>query len=122
MNSIRYLLDENVDLLLRVELLKCEPTMVVWKIGDPGTPPKGTLDPEILCWCEANGFILVTNNRKSMPRHITDHIKNGRHVPGIFELNPNMGISETVHELVLIWGASEADEYRDIIIYLPVSL
>jgi len=121
MSFIQYLLDENVDLLLRVELLNCEPTMVVWRIGDPGAPAKGSLDPEILCWCEQNGFILVTNNRKSMPRHITDHIKNGRHVPGIFELNPNMSIRETVEELRLIWGASEMKEYQDVIIYLPIA-
>jgi len=121
MSSIQYLLDENVDLLLRVELLNCEHTMVVWRIGDPGAPSKGSLDPEILCWCEQNGFILVTNNRKSMPRHITDHIKNGRHVPGIFELNPNMSIRETVEELLLIWGASEMKEYQDVIIYLPIA-
>ena len=55
------------------------------------------------------------------PRHVTDHIKNGRHVPGIFELNPNMSIRETVEELLLIWGASEMKEYQDVIIYLPIA-
>lgn len=121
MNTICYLLDENVDPLFRTELLNREPTLVIWKIGDPGVLPKGTLDPDILCWCEANGFILVTNNRKSMPRHLTDHLAQGRHVPGIIELNPNMGIGETIEELLLIWGASDVSEYQDVIIYLPLS-
>lgn len=44
MSVIRYLLDENVDPLFRTELLKREPDMVVWRIGDPTTPPSGTLD------------------------------------------------------------------------------
>jgi predicted PolB exonuclease-like 3'-5' exonuclease len=28
----------------------------VWAIGDPNTPPKGTLDPDILLWCERYDF------------------------------------------------------------------
>ena len=52
MSNICYLLDEHVDPLFRSELLKREPTLVVWKIGDPGVPSRGTLDPEILRWRE----------------------------------------------------------------------
>jgi len=121
MNEIRYLLDENVDPIYRTELLKRETKLSVWKIGDPATPPRGTSDPNILSWCEENNFILVTNNRKTMPQHLTDHLARGRHVPGIFELNPNMSIGETIDELLLIGGASEADEYQDLIVYLPIS-
>ncbi len=90
MSEIRYLLDENVDPAFRKGLLNREPSMIVWKIGDPGVPPKGTKDPAILDWCEHNTFILVTNNRASMPEHLADHIRNGQHIPGIIGLNPNM--------------------------------
>ncbi|MCB0194661.1 MAG: DUF5615 family PIN-like protein [Anaerolineae bacterium] len=120
MNAVRYLLDEHVDPLYRTELLKREPSMTIWRIGILGAPPKGTLDPDILRWCEENAFILVTNNRKSMPRHLQDHLDEGRHVPGIFELNPKMGVGETIEELLMIWAASQPDEYRDRIIYLPL--
>jgi len=121
MSTIRYLLDENVDPTLRTGLLNQEPDLVVWRIGDLKVPPAGTLDPEILCWCEDNEFILVTNNRKSMPNHLIDHLNEGRHVPSIFELNPRMSMGETIEELTLIWGASEAEEYQDRIVHLPVT-
>ena len=32
-----------------------------------------------------------------------------------------MGIGETIEELFLIWGASDVDEYLDLLIYLPLS-
>ncbi|KOR32431.1 hypothetical protein TI05_07290 [Achromatium sp. WMS3] len=121
MNYIRYLLDENVESVFRIALLQQEPSMIVWKVGDPGAPPNGTKDPEILEWCEKNTFILVTNNRKSMPKHLMDHIAQGKDMPGILELNPNMSIRETVEELILIWGASELLEYKNIILYLPIN-
>ena len=79
------------------------------------------MTPEILCWCEEHGFILVTNNRKSMPTHLRDHLTGGRHVPGIIELNPNMTLGQIVEELWLIGGASHEDEYLDRIAFLPVS-
>ncbi len=121
MTLIRYLLDENVDPIFRTELLRHAPEMIVWRVGDPTTPARGTSDPDILIWCEANAFILVTNNRKSMPRHLQDHLAEGHHTPGIFELNPNMSVGETIEELVLIWSVSELEDYQDQLLYLPLT-
>jgi hypothetical protein len=120
MSEIFYLLDENVDPVYRSGLLEREPQITIWRVGTPGLPPLGTLDPEILVWCEENGFLLVTNNRTSMPEHLLNHINTGRHIPGILVINPKMSIGETIEELLLIWGASSADEYQDRIIHLPV--
>lgn len=120
MNEIHYLLDENVDPLYRAEFLKREPTITIWRVGTPGAPPRATPDPEILNWCEEHGFILVTNNRKSMPDHLRDHLNAGHHTPGIFVMNPNMTIGQTIDELLLVWGASHEDEYQDQIAYMPV--
>ena len=121
MSKIRYLLDENVNPVLRSALLKRDANLVVWQVGMPGVPDFGTLDSEILVWCEENEFILVTNNRKSMPVHLEEHLSEGRHATGILTLNENMSISETVDELLLIATASDLEEYQDIILYLPIT-
>jgi len=42
MSQIRYLLDENVTSVYRTELVKIETMLIVWKVGDPGVPAKGT--------------------------------------------------------------------------------
>lgn len=117
---IRYLIDENVDPIYQTQILRREPELVVWAVGDEGTPPKSTLDPDILIWCEEHGFVLVTNNRTSMPPHLTDHLAQGHHVPGIFILNPNMNVGAMIDELILIAKASEDNEYQDSIRYLPL--
>ncbi len=121
MSEIKYLLDEHVNPRLRKALKQLAPDIVVWRVGDPITPPLSTPDQEILLWCEERGFSLVTNNRESMPVHLREHLDAGRHVPGIFTLYPNMTLGETADELVLIWGASEAEEYIDQLSYLPLS-
>ena len=118
---MRYLLDEHIDPVLRRELLRADPALEVWIIGDPGAPPRGTLDPDILMWCEVNNFCLVTNNRKSMPRHLAEHLGLGLHMPGIFVVNLALTLGQLIAELVLIAGASSEEEYRDLILYLPLS-
>lgn len=118
---MRYLLDEHIDPRLRAQLLRVVPELDVWIIGDPGAPPLGTLDPHILVWCEHNDFVLVTNNRRSMPRHLADHLAQGRHMPGIFVVNVTMNMGQVIDELVLIAGATEPAEYRDLILYLPIT-
>ncbi len=118
---MRYLLDEHIDPKYRAQLLRAAPDLVVWIVGDPGAPPRGTLDPDILVWCEEHHFVLVTNNRKSMPRHLADHLALSRHIPGILLMNPALPIGELLDELVLIAGASAEHEYRDLILYLPLT-
>lgn len=113
--QIKYLMDENLPPIYQIQLRRKEPDLVVWAVGDPNTPQKGTLDPDILLWCERYDFILVTNNRSSMPVHLAQR----HHIHGIFQINPSMSVGETIEELVLAALASLDDEYCDRISYLP---
>jgi hypothetical protein len=117
---VRYLIDENLPPSYQIQLLRRKPSLTVWMIGDPGTPPKGTLDPEILLWCEANQFILVTNNRRSMPVHLADHLGQNRHIPGILVLRAKAGLGNFLEDLILIAEVDEQEEFRDRIIYIPL--
>jgi Domain of unknown function (DUF5615) len=119
--TILYLMDENLDPLYKRHLLLKKPGLIVYAVGDPGAPPKGTRDPEILCWCEENNFILVTNNRKSMPDHLGEHLAQERHIPGIITMNTEMSIGETIEELILIAELGVASDYQDRIEYLPTT-
>lgn len=81
---------------------------------------RGTPDPDILLWCEENGFILITNNRKTMPVHLASHLAANGHIPGIFILNEDMSMGEILDELILIAKAAFEDEYQDQIIFMPL--
>jgi len=114
-------MDENVTPAYATQLRRKQPDLIVRVVGEVGTPRKSTLDPEILLWCEDYRFILVTNNRKSMPVHLAEHITQGHHIPGIFILNPSLSIGENIDELILIAEGSFDDEYQDQIIHLPIT-
>ena len=119
--ALKYLMDENVDPVYTNQLRRLKPDLVVWAVGEPETPRKGTLDPEILCWCEEYNFVLVTNNRKSMPVHLNDHIAEGYHMPGIFILSPSLRVGQNLEELILLAEYSFDNEHQDQIIHLPIN-
>ncbi|MEA5533940.1 hypothetical protein [Crocosphaera sp. XPORK-15E] len=75
-----------------------QPELSILVIGEPLTPSKGTKDPEILYWCEEYDYILVTNNRRSMPVHLKDHLDTNQHIPVIFILNPQLTIGQNIEE------------------------
>ena len=116
----RFLIDENISPQYRTQLLNHELSLTVLVIGDEDAPPKSTPDPEILEWCEQHQFSLITNNRESMPQHLSDHLSAGHHVPGIFTINLEVPMGKIIEELLLIAGASDADKYIDQITYIPL--
>jgi hypothetical protein len=56
-----------------------------------------------------------------MPVHLNEHLAQGKHIPGIFILNPNLTLGETLEELIFLAEVSFELEYQDRIEYLPLS-
>jgi hypothetical protein len=120
---VQYLLDENLSPLYQEQLRRYQPELTVVMVGelsDINIPTKGTLDPEILIWCETNNFILVTNNRTSMPVHLAEHLSQHRQVPGIFVLRPKATIGQIIEDLILIALVGEPQDYQNRITYIPL--
>jgi hypothetical protein len=80
----------------------------------------GTLDPDILLWCEEHSFLLVTDNRRSMPRPLRDHLAAGRQIPGILVLRPKANLGEIVEELLMISEVGEIEDFQNSISFIPI--
>lgn len=120
MHRIRYLLDEDTPHSLRDQLLRRAPEIDILAVGDETGPARGTPDPQLLRWIEREGYVLVSRNRRTMPRHLRDHLEAGGHIPGIFLLRRRYSIGQILEDLLLIWAVGHPEEYRDHIEYLPL--
>ncbi len=120
MSKPRFLLDENMPHALREALRRVEPAVDVRVMGEVGCPPLETEDLELLAWIERESRILISRNRRTMPQHFATHLQAGGHVPGILMVSEDSSMVELVDDLLLIWSASEADEWRDRLVYLPL--
>lgn len=112
---LRYPRDEHVAAGLLASLRQRVPELVVWRVGDPGMPDSA---PAILRWCEDYDLVLVANSRRSLPVHLADHLASGRHLPGIFLLNPGMGMGEALEYLIPAAHMARPHEYRDRLLHL----
>jgi len=120
MTSLRFLLDEHVPQAIQSQLLRLNAEIDVLAVGQPLAPPKGTSDPGILTWIENTGYILVTGNRRTIPEHVRAHYAAGRRIPGILLLRRSASLGQVIEQLYLLWVASDAEEYVDRLLYLPM--
>ncbi len=120
MTAPRFLLDEHVPRAIQSQLLRLDARIDVLAVGQPLAPPKDTLDPDILAWIEKTGYILVTANRRTIPGHARAHYAEGHHVPGILFLRRGATLGQIIEQLYLLWAASDAQEYVDRLLYLPM--
>ena len=117
--KIRFLLDENVSPRVKAALLRLNSIIDVLRVGDPGTPPLSTLDPEVLRFLEVSQRMLITFNRISMPAHLEAHWAAGGHIWGLFWVRSETSIGRLAEELNMFWEASEAEEWIDRIGWIP---
>ena len=120
MSQMSFLIDEHVTVALINAVVTDEPSIVIMQVGQPGMPPKGTLDPQLLEFAELNRMAIFTFDKSTMAVHARSHTASGRHTFGVFVWTKEMfGIKEAAEEIVLLWSASEAEEWIDEVRYLP---
>jgi hypothetical protein len=80
---------------------------------------RGLPDPEVLALAAKEGRILVSHDCNTMPEHFADFVV-AQHSLGVFILAQDIPISLAVEELLTIWEASEAEEWIDVLQWLPL--
>ena len=120
---LRYVLDEHLRRALWKAIgrwnARSTPPLDAVRVGDPPDLPLSTLDPDILIWAEREGRILVSLDKKSLLVHLADHLRAGRHSPGIFLIRPGATIPDVLDFLVVAAYASDPDDWRDDARFIP---
>jgi hypothetical protein len=80
---------------------------------------RGRPDPEVLARAAQEGRILVSHDHHTMPVHFATFVTT-QPSPGVFLLSQDVSIRTAVEELVVIWAASEAEEWVNTLQYLPL--
>jgi len=79
----------------------------------------GVPDPDVLRIAAESGRILVSQDRRTMPGHFARYAA-VESSPGIILLREATPIPAAVEELLLIWTASEAEEWINRLVWIPL--
>ena len=76
-------------------------------------------DPDVLRIAAEADRILVSQDRRTMPAHFSRYVKSARS-PGVILLRGAVPIATVVEELILIATASEAEEWINRLVWIPL--
>ncbi|MDP9824068.1 DUF5615 family PIN-like protein [Nocardioides massiliensis] len=114
----RLLADEHIDPVLVLGLQRRVPGLDIVRVQDVGL--RTADDPAILEWAAAEDRILVTRDIKTVPTYAFNRVSAKQPMPGVFVLRSTVSMATAIDELSFIVGASDANEWVDRVVYLPL--
>ena len=79
----------------------------------------GLSDQDVLAIAARAGRLLVTHDRKTMPGNFAALVATGT-CAGVLIVPQNLPVARVVEDLILIWAASDATEWINRILVLPL--
>ena len=73
---------------------------------------EGVADPAVLEIAARAGRVLLTHDRRTMPYHFAERLTVGD-CPGVVIVPKTAEIRLVIDAIILIWAASEAEEYEN---------
>ena len=114
---VRFQADADLDGRILRGLRRIAPEIDIRTAADASLA--GLEDPEVLQIAADSGRILVSQDRRTMPAHFARFSARAQS-PGVVLLREAISISTAIEEIMLIWSASEADEWKGRLAWIPL--
>jgi predicted nuclease of predicted toxin-antitoxin system len=115
--TVRFQADADLNAEIVAGVLRREPS-IDFQMADEANLRR-LRDPEVLTLAAQESRIVVTHDRRTMPRHFADFILH-HSSPGVFIIAQTVSVRIAIKELLLVWAASESEEWRNLIVELPL--
>lgn len=115
--KLRFQADADLNRRIFLGLTRLEPSIDIQSHQAAGL--HGVPDPEVLAFSAREGRMLVTHDKKTMPGHFAEFILTA-HSPGVLLIPQRYPIGPAIEGLYLLWSASEAEEWENQILRLPL--
>lgn len=115
---IRLLSDENFHGDIVRGLLRRMPGWDIVRVQSVGL--RQADDPTILEWAALQGRILLTHDRKTIPRFVYERLELGQSMPGVFLVDKQMPIGQAIEEILLFAECGTEQEWTNIVVYFPL--
>jgi predicted nuclease of predicted toxin-antitoxin system len=115
---VRFLADASLHHAIVAGCLRREPTIDF--LSAHAAHLEGVSDTEVLAQAARQDRILVTHDFRTMPKHFAEFLTGGGSSPGVFLVKQRTPLAEVIEELVLVWAASEPEDWKNRILEIPL--
>jgi hypothetical protein len=115
---LRMAADENFNNDIVRGARRRNPDVDIVRIQDEGL--SGADDPTVLEWAAQAGRVLLTHDVATMTRYAYDRVRDGKPMPGVFEIGRHVPIGVAIEEIVLLAECSLEGEWEGQVRYLPL--
>ncbi len=115
--KVRFQADADLNEDIIAATLRLRPQIPFRRAVDAGLP--GLPDLEVLARAAADGAILVTHDQATMPGHFAMFIQTAQSA-GVLIAPQRYAVAAIASDLVLIWEASALEEWRNVLLFLPL--
>ena len=78
------------------------------------------LDPAVLAWAAANGRIIVTHDRNTMPGFAYQRVRRQEPMPGVFVIRNKPPLAKMIEAILIVALCSSQEEWKDRVTFLPL--
>jgi uncharacterized protein DUF5615 len=110
--------DENFNGDIVRGLLRRSPELDLVRVQDVGL--SGTDDPAILEWAAGAGRIVLTHDRRTVPRFAYERLQAGLPLPGVFVVDDSAPVGKMIEEILLAVECGGAEDWKDQVTYFPL--
>jgi hypothetical protein len=114
---IRFLADASLHHAIVAGCLRREPAIDFLSAHEARLA--GVPDPEVLAFATHQNRILVTSDLRTMPRHFGNFLEANSQCAGVFLVKQRAPLADVIEALVLVWAASDADEWKNRVVEIP---
>jgi hypothetical protein len=116
--KVRFLADADLNRAIVSGVIRREPSINFVTAHAAGL--RGLGDPLVLALAADTRRILVSHDMGTMPAHFRAFLNTGRHSPGVFLIPQSLDFGAAIEEILLIWLAPEASEWKNRVAWLPL--
>lgn len=113
----RFIADADLNPRIADGLRRIEPALDFLDAHETGVI--GLADTDVLLISARLGRILVSCDRNTMIRHFRKFVAQ-QSSPGLIIVEQDFPIGDAIEELLMIWAASDAQEWCDAVAFLPL--
>jgi len=115
---LRLLIDQDLDHDILRGVIRRIPQLDVVTAFEIGM--SSATDPELLARAAQDKRVLITHDKTTMPVYAANLLREGKTIAGLIIVPRRLALHQVLDDLELMITCSEADEWNNVIRYLPL--